>query len=120
MAPATREDAEKAASLLLTLKELERQLSDRLKTWVKDNGPVRAGDLVYGPTTSTSCDFDAQAVATFLLEAGVGRAEVWGILSVTKTNLDRALRRVRRKDLLERIMATVAPKISERIDFRKE
>lgn len=94
--------------------------ADRLKTWVKDNGPVRAGDLVYGPTTSTSYDFDAQAVATFLLEAGVGRAEVWGILSVTKTNLDRALRRVRQKDLLERIMATVAPKISERIDFRKE
>jgi len=119
LAPVTREDAEKSASLLLTLKELEKQLADRLKTWVNDNGPVRVGDMVYGPTAITSYDFDAQAVATFLLEAGVSRDEVWGILSVTKTNLERGLRKVGRKDLLESVMATVVSKTSERIDFRK-
>jgi hypothetical protein len=120
MAPSNREDAQKAASLLLTLQQMEKDLSARLKEWVMVNGPIKVGDLVYGPTTITSYDFNAQAVATFLLEAGISRDEVWGILSVTKTNLERGLRKGRRKDLLESIRPSVVPKISERIDFRKK
>jgi hypothetical protein len=120
MAPSNREDAQKAASLLLTLQQMEKDLSARLKEWVMVNGPIKVGDLVYGPTTITSYDFNAQAVATFLLEAGISRDEVWGILSVTKTNLERGLRKGRRKDLLECIRASAVAKVSERIEFRKE
>jgi hypothetical protein len=120
LSPARREQAEKAASLLLTLQRMEKDLSARLKEWLRVNGPIQVGDLVYGPTTITSYDFNAQAVATFLLEAGISRDEVWGILSVTKTNLERGLRKGRRKDLLECIRASAVAKVSERIEFRKE
>ena len=62
MAPATREQAEKAASLLLTLQKMEKELAARLKEWVKENGPVQVGDMVYGPLQVVSYDLDPEQV----------------------------------------------------------
>jgi len=118
LAPATREQAEKAASLLLTLQKMEKELSARLKDWVRENGPVQVGDLVYGPYQVSSYDLDPEQVTAVLLEAGLSREEIWPILSVTKTNLDKGLRKLRRKDLLEMVMPTAKTKVSEKIDFR--
>ena len=87
LAPATREQAEKAASLLLTLQNLEKELTTRLKDYVREHGAVQVGDLVYGPTQAVSHDLDAQAVVQFLLEAGLKREAVWPILKITKTGL---------------------------------
>jgi hypothetical protein len=41
LAPATREQAEKAASMLLTMQNLEKELAVRLKEWVREHGPVQ-------------------------------------------------------------------------------
>ncbi|MFZ5451287.1 MAG: PD-(D/E)XK nuclease family protein [Thermodesulfobacteriota bacterium] len=119
IAPATREQAEKAASLLLTLQKMEKELTTRLKDWVKENGPIQVGDLVYGASPVVSYDIDPQKVATILLNAGLSRDEVWPLLSMTKTNLEKGLRKLKRRDLLELVLSTAATKGSEKIDFRK-
>jgi hypothetical protein len=119
LAPVTREQAEKAASLLLTLQKMEKDLAIRLKEWVKANGPVQAGDLIYGPNQVVSYDLDPKIVTTYLLEAGLSREEVWSLLSMTKTNLEKGLRKLRRRDLLDLTLSSATTKDSEKIDFRK-
>lgn len=119
VAPATREQAEKAASLLLTLQRMEKDLAARLKEWVKEYGPLKVGDLVYGPTKTTSYDMNPQAVVEYLLEAGLKREDIWPLLGVTKTTLERGLKRLHRQDLLEQILSTSLCKTTERIDFKK-
>jgi len=47
------------------------------------------------------------------------REEVWPLLSITKTNLEKGLRKLRRGDLLELVMPAAKSKVSERIDIRK-
>jgi len=119
LAPATREQAEKAASLILTLQKMEKELASRLKEWVKGNGPIQVGDLSFGPNQVVSYDLDPKIVAATLLEAGLSREEVWSLLSMTKTNLEKGLRKLQRRDLLELALSTAATKGSEKIDFRK-
>ena len=119
LAPATREEAEKAAALLLTLQQMEKELSARLKDWVREHGPVQVGDLTYGPTTVTTYDLDARAVVEFLLNEGLEREAVWPFLNITKTSLERGLKKLRRLDLLEPILSMSNLKTTERIDFKK-
>lgn len=119
LAPASREQAEKAASLLLTIRQMEKELVARLKEWVRENGPVQVGDLTYGPTTVTSYDLDTQAVVEFLLREGLDREAVWPLLGITKTSLERGLKKLRRQDLLETVLSQAPAKVSERIDFKK-
>jgi len=119
LALALREQAEKAASLLLTLQNLEKELASRLKDWVRKHGPVQVGDLIYGPSEAISYDLDAHAVVQFLLEAGLEREAIWPLLTLTKTSLEKGLRKLRRQDLLEKVSSLGDHKISERIGFRK-
>jgi CRISPR/Cas system-associated exonuclease Cas4 (RecB family) len=119
LAPATREQAEKAASLLLTLQKMEKELSVRLKDWVRENGPVQVGDLTYGLQTITTYDLDTQAVVEFLLNEGLEREAIWPLLNITKTGLDRGLKKLQRQDLLEQILSMSNCKTTERIDFHK-
>ncbi|MBI4962919.1 MAG: PD-(D/E)XK nuclease family protein [Desulfomonile tiedjei] len=117
MAPATRKQAETAATLLLTLQKMEKELSSRLKEWVKVNGPVPVGNLVYGETPYLTYDFDARAITARLLEAGLSREEVWGLLSISKNNLERFLKKARRPDLLADILAWSPNKRGAKIGF---
>ncbi len=119
MAPATREQAEKAASLLLTLQKMEKELAARLKEWVKENGPIQVGDMVYGPIPSLSYNLDAQAVVQLLLEAGLEKETIWPLLNLTKTTLEKGLKKLMRQDLLEKILSAAPTKTTERIDFHK-
>jgi len=119
LAPVTLVQAEKATSLLLTLQNLERELASRLKEWVRHHGPIAVGDLVYGPTEMFSYDLDTRAVVQFLLEAGLDREAVWPLLNLTKTGLERGLKKLRRQDLLEQVLVNATAKMTERIDFRK-
>jgi hypothetical protein len=119
MAPVTLVQAEKAASLLLTLQNLEKELASRLKDWVRETGPIQVGDMVYGPSQVVSYDLDPQTITMILLESGLTRDEIWPFLSLNKTNLERGLRKLRRKDLYELAISTGSQKITERVDFRK-
>ncbi|MDD2901965.1 MAG: PD-(D/E)XK nuclease family protein [Syntrophales bacterium] len=119
IAPATREQAEKAASLLLTLQKMEKELTSRLKDWIKEYGSIRVGDMVYGTSPVVSYDLDPQKVTTILLSAGLSREEIWPLLSLTKTNLEKGLRKLKRRELLEQVLSTALAKGSEKIDFRK-
>ena len=98
---------------------MEKDLAARLKDWVKEYGPLQVGDLVFGPTKTTSYDMNPQAVVEFLLEAGLERENIWPLLGVTKTSLERGLKKLRRPDLLEQILSMSPAKVSERIDFKK-
>jgi CRISPR/Cas system-associated exonuclease Cas4 (RecB family) len=119
IAPATREQAEKAASLLLTLQKMEKELTARLKDWVKECGPIQVGDMIYGASPVISYDLDPQKVISILLNAGLSREDVWPLLSMTKTNLEKRLQKLKRRDLLGQVLSTAVAKGSERIDFRK-
>ena len=119
VAPATRADAEKAARLLLALREMDAVVADALKHWVRENGEVLVGDLVYGPAASLSYDLDAQAVAGALLDAGLDKEQVWPLLGVTKTGLERGLKKLKRRELIPAILEMFPCKTVEKIGFRK-
>jgi hypothetical protein len=119
LAPATREQAEKAAALLLTLQQMEKELAARLKDWVKEHGPVQVGDMVYGPSETVSYDLDTKAVVEFLLNEGLDREVIWPLLNLTKTGLERGLKKLQRQDLLKTILSWSNTKTTERIDFKK-
>jgi hypothetical protein len=119
LAPATREQAEKAASLLLTLQRMEKELITRLKNWVRNNGPIQVGDMVYGPIHVATYELDPQLIATTLLQAGLRKEEIWSLFSVNKTNLERGLRKLRRKEFIDLALSSGTQKISERIEFIK-
>jgi len=119
LAPTTREQAGKAASLLLTLQKMEKELTIRLKEWVKENGSIQLGDLVYGPNQAVSYDLDPRLVTPTLLATGLNREEVWPLLSISKTNLEKGLRKLKRRDLLDLVLSTGTAKLTERIEFRK-
>lgn len=119
IAPADREDAQKAATLLLALQVMEKELASRLKEWVKENGSVPVGDLIYGPKAYRTCDLDAQAVVEQLLAAGLERDQIWPMLSISKTALERGLKKLKRRELLEEILAEALYKTTEKYDFRR-
>jgi hypothetical protein len=119
LAPVTREQAVKATSLLLSLQRMERDLTARLKDWVSENGSIQIGDLVFGPTPVVSYNLDAREVVQALIETGLSRNEIWPLVTVTKTKLEKELRKLRRKDLLDLALSKGATKVSERIEFRR-
>jgi len=84
------------------------------ETW-----PGQVGDLIYGPTNITTYDLDAKTVVEFLLNEGLEREAIWPLLNITKTNLERGLKKLRRQDLLETILSLSNTKTTERIDFKK-
>jgi hypothetical protein len=118
--PTTREDAIKAATLLLAIQTMDAELKNNLKRYVHENGPVPVGDVVYGPKISTSYDLDPQEITDFLLnEGGLEVGQVWGLLNLTKTNLESCLRKLRRKDLIPKILELAPSRPTERIGFNK-
>ena len=119
LAPATREQAEKAATLLLAVREMNKMITGRLKAYVQEYGEVRVGDQIYGPSVSTSYDLDPREVTEHLLGEGLEVDQVWGLLNLTKTNLERGLKKLKRKDLLDAILAGAPSKPVEKIGFQK-
>ena len=65
-------------------------------------------------------DLDAQAVVRFLLEAGLERKAVWPILKITKTGLERGLKKLKRMDILEHILTAAQSKTTEKVGFSKK
>src|SRR5512135_1734041 len=108
--PTTQEGAVKAATLLLALQTMDAELKNNLKRYVKESGPVPVGDVVYGPKISTSYELDPKEITDYLLEVGLERDHVWGLLNLTKTNLESGLRKLRRKDLIPKVLELVPSK----------
>lgn len=119
VAIATREQAQQAAELLLALREMDKFLTTRLKDWVQAHGPIPLGDLVFGPSESVTYSLDSQEVVQKLLAAGLERQSIWPLLSVSKSTLERALKKLKRRDLLKQILVQAPQKVADRFDFRK-
>ena len=120
IAPANRDEAQEAAKLLLALRVMDKQITAVLKGWVQENGPITVGDLVYGPKAYQTCNLDAQTVVEQLLAAGLERDQIWPMLSISKTALERGLKKLKRRELLEEILAEAPCKTTEKYDFHKE
>ena len=118
--PATREQAEKAATLLLALREMDKKLTKGLKEWTTENGPICVGDMWYGPKPTTTYKLDSEIVAYTLLDSGLSREEIWPMLSISKTALERGLKKLKRQDVINAVLATGQSKIGMRYDFYKE
>ena len=102
----TQADAEKAVELLSCIDRVKKELTDGLKIYVEAHGPVsgagrRAGFL---PTESVSFD-DGEGLAGALIRAGVPRPVVWSVFSVTKTSLEKVLKRNKLSELLPGLVA---------------
>jgi hypothetical protein len=117
--PVNHEDAVKAATLLLAIQTMDKTIKDHLKKYVQEFGPVPVGDVVYGPKISTSYELDPKEITDYLLEAGLERDHVWGLLNLTKTNLETGLRKLRRKDLIPEVLELAQSKPTEKIGFNK-
>jgi hypothetical protein len=98
---------------------MEKELAARLKEWVRENGTIQMGDLIYGPTQTISYVLSPKLVTMTLLEAGLSKDEVWPLLTINKTNLEKGLRKLRRGDLLDLIFFAGKKKTSLKIEFRK-
>lgn len=121
LAPASVADAKKLASLLLRLDNLRDFLGNRLKAWTSEQGPIEVGDMIFGPVPSSKPLLVPEDIADLLLREGVSREHIWKALSMSKTNLSRVIksRAVKRKDLLEAILAMVPNRESEMFKFYK-
>jgi hypothetical protein len=117
--PVTHEDAVKAAALLLAIEQMDKIIKEHLKAYVKEYGPIVVGDMVYGPSRSTTYDLPTQEVTEFLLNQGLEPGQVWPMLGLTKTSLERGLKRIKRQDLLDGIISTAPQKQVEKIGFSK-
>jgi len=117
--PVNHEDAVKAATLLLAIGTMDKMIKDHLKKYVQEFGPVTVGDQVYGPSISTTYDLDPREVTEGLLDKGLEVDQVWGLLGLTKTSLERGLKKLKRKDLLDAILAAAPSKETEKIGFHK-
>ena len=91
MHPVNHEDAVEAAKLLLAMQVMSKAIKEHLKSYVQAIGPIAVGDLVYGPSTNLIYDLNPQEVTGYLLDKGVERDAVWGILSLTKDSLEKGL-----------------------------
>jgi hypothetical protein len=128
LAPATREQATKAATLLLAIGEMEKVLTARLNDWVKENGALSIGDLIYGPVPSLRYDMIPQEVTAHLMELGVPREVAWAALNISKTSISSALsqggykgkRKPERDAIMEQVLAEVPSKTTESIKFYKQ
>ena len=117
--PVNHEDAVKAAILLLAIQTMDKTIKDHLKKYVQEFGPVQVGDQVYGPSTSTTYDLDPRGVTEHLLGEGLEVDQLWNLLNLTKTSLERGLKKFKRKDLLDAILAAAPSKDVEKIGFHK-
>jgi hypothetical protein len=89
---------------------MEKDLSNCLKERVKENGAIQVDDLVYGSTPLVSYTLDAQQIVQIMLDAGLSRDEIWPLLTITRTHLEKGLKRLRRKDILIIALSTGANK----------
>jgi len=117
--PVNHEDAVKAATLLLAIGTMDKMIKEHLKKYVQQNGPIHVGDQIYGPSQSTTYDLDPREITEHLLGEGLEVDQVWGLLNLTKTSLERGLKKLKRKDLLEAILAGDPSKDVEKIGFSK-
>lgn len=62
---------------------------------------------------------DPKEIADYLLEAGLKRDHVWGLLNLTKTNLESGLRKLKRKDLIPKVLELAPSRPTEKIGFNK-
>jgi hypothetical protein len=119
--PSTREEAEKTATLLLAIRTMNKELTANLKAYTEELGPVRVGDMIYGPKETENYELDPKTITEQII-AVIGeenKENAWGVLSVTKTNLEKGLRKLGQKELLKGILAMAPTKPSYEVKFQK-
>ena len=89
MHPVNHEDAVEAAKLLLAMQVMSKAIKEHLKAYVEANGPIVVGDMVYGPYTTNTYDLNPQEITGYLLDKGLDREAVWGLLSLSKDSLEK-------------------------------
>ena len=115
IAPSTLEEAQEAARQLVALRAIEKTITARLKNWAYVNGPIPAGDLVYG--SSFSEHLDVKSVVDTLIGAGIDRSDIWSMLSISKRGLEKTLKN--EPELLNQVLSLTVGDPDVRFGFRK-
>lgn len=117
-APSNPEEARKIAEEVLSLSTVMEGLTEHLRTWVENNGPISVGDMVYGPGFSDN--LDPEPVVTELLrDPQIKRTDIWPLISIKKTPTKSFLKKLKKWDLLKKVFALTKGDPSMRFAFRK-
>jgi len=118
------EDALEMARLYRYLGFLKNRLKERLEEWVQGNGPIDLDGEVLDFHETERIEWPTpehkHALAKFLLDQGLSRAEIWEIFSVSKTGLEKTLKGLGRTDLIPRALATGERISGKRFEFKKK
>lgn len=117
--PTTPEEAVQVATKFLALELVMKELKDRLRAYINEQGPVIVNDLVYGAWVSERYDLNPEAIATMAMEKGLSREDAWKLLNTSKSLIETNLRKMKKREFLEDFLATTSPKIDTTIKFGK-
>lgn len=81
---------EKAVELAMEIERTEaalKQMKVNLKAYVDDNGPLQAGDKVWGYSISTSWQFEADSLKELAVAITVEGKNAWEFLSLPATSI---------------------------------
>ena len=117
---ASVEDAEMAVKFLVLAKQFTSHAENLLKDWVKANGPVEAVGKVAEVRSSESWKpADMARLANALTASGIPSRDVWGAMSMSRTELERLLRKHGKTDIVNLFKSMGTAKQSERFGLFK-
>lgn len=111
----TPKEALELASQLRLLEERQKQIREALKAWVEKNGRVVVGDTALDFWPEERLSFDPPKVAEILMDSGVPREEVWKVMSVTKTSLNKLKKE--HKETVEKILEAAPKNFTTKFKF---
>jgi len=120
--PQTPEEAVKLASLLRICDILRDRIREALRPWCKKNGPIKLNDKAFGIWEKESVKWKSveakEKLVHELLEAGISREEVWGILDISKSSLEKLLKRYRKDHILPELEKLGEVTRSSRLEWK--
>jgi len=119
--PTNEAEAVKLAESLLAIQEKEKAIANFLKLYITEYGPVRIGDQEYRQNINESYEFEnTERFVDILKTKGVPKEYIWQMLSVTKTDFEKIMKKAKMADRIKEIVDEVGtPKISTMTKFFK-
>jgi len=119
----TPNQAVKYAQLYKMLGIVKNRLGEMLKQYVTENGRIEiageALDIWESETVRWITPEQKTALARVLAEAGVRREDIWELFSTSKSTVTSCLRKLKRRDLLDKALATGTVEKTSRFEFKK-
>jgi len=108
--PATLEEAIESAKVLLAIESVGREIKRTLKAYSEECGPIpiMEGDhpYCYGPVPWADWDLNPEKVAAEAMSLGITREAAWRMLIVSKSSIEKVLKKEKKREFLDHLLAT--------------